>query len=385
MFLKQSLKEPEIANTRFVIASLILFFLLDSVNGVLFFYDFKWFVSPSTIPKLIWQAILMVLIINKWERLLKQEKLFLLFSFIVIITKAVIYWKSGTNIIWGIKHINKLFLFFYVMIFLNHYKFSQKKAASVLDWIFVFNSALIIVGFLFQIEFFRSYPYSERFGYSGIFPRMSINDVSLFYLIGNFYLFYRWTKKVCPMWMFTIVFFASFLVGTKAIYLQNVLLMAYVVLVDGVLRKYVVVVGLFSMVVLFSFYNYSFWEKILDDKGVFYALTSVRSELLQNRLPLALENGNILDLLIGFDNPFQFFVEMDLIDLFFTLGIGGTVGLAFFYNKILFNFNRNHSYAIFFVVVFFVMITIAGRYTYSGVNAFYLPLFLFMLNDEKNS
>ncbi|MBS2210216.1 hypothetical protein KEM09_02320 [Carboxylicivirga mesophila] len=259
----------------------------------------------------------------------------------------------------------------------------MKKVFPILDWIFIGNSGLIFIGMLFDIEFFRSYPFSERFGFSGIYARMSINDVSLFYLIANFYIFYRWYNKEVNIYKFIIVFGASFFVGTKAIYLQNFLLVSYIVVSVIELRKYVLLIVSALTVVLLSVYNFTFWESLYQKKGVLSVITSLRSDLFRERIPDAVEQMSISSVLFGYRNPFPFFVEMDIIDLFLTIGLIGGGVYIYLYYKILYNYKSSNSYAWLFVICYFMLVALSGRYLYSGVNAIYLSILAMYLRNKQ--
>ncbi len=386
MFLKQSLNaNTNSITTSFIQFSLVLFFLLDVLNGVCFYYGFEWILSPSSLPKLLWELILLGFIVLKLKDLSKIELGVLIFSAFLFLIGALKYFENLDNPFWGIKHLNKLFLYFYFFIFLSKYKFNHSKIYFVFDWIFVVNSVFIWLGFFFDIEFMKSYPFSDRFGYSGIFARMSINDVSLFYLIANFYLFYRWKGNETDLWKFVVVFLASFLVGTKAIYLQNVLFMIFVFVLIKEARKIIFICGLSAGIALLSLCNFSFWSQLYQDRGLLSVITSTRSDLFIERIPNALNEIDMRSFLFGLQNPFQYYTEMDIIDLFLTVGLLGTIGVAFFYKSIFFTFRKTNHFAWTFIAVYLLMICISGRYMYSGVNAIYFPLFLFFLVQKEHT
>ena len=369
--------------TNYISFSLILFVILELTNGIWFFFGYEWILSPSSIPKLLWQIVLFCLVSKKIYSLSKNEKLLLLFSLLIIIYGIYKYYNNVSDYIWAVKHLDKLFIVFFVYILLRNYDINLKKVLPILDWIFIGNSLLIIVGLLFNIEFFKSYPFSERFGFSGIYSKMSINDVSLFYLLGNFYMFYQWRNNENSIYKFVIVFGASFLVGTKAIYLQNLFLISYIVLFEKELRMQILTMTVVFTLLLISIYNFSFWQGLYLEKGLLSVITSLRSDLFSERIPNALEQLSVSSLLLGYRDPFPFFVEMDIVDLFLTLGVIGGLLYSYFYLKIIFNFSSKNYYAWAFVICYFILVSISGRYLYSGVNAIYFPLFIYYLKQEE--
>jgi TRAP-type uncharacterized transport system fused permease subunit len=143
--------------------------------------------------------------------------------------------------------------------------------------------------------------------------------------------------------------------------------------------------GMILSVIMLYYYNFSFWKDLLEEKGWLSVLTSKRNELFVQNIPIAIKELSLWHLLFGYPNPFQYFVEMDIVDLILTLGIVGAVFMGFFYKKLLFRFDLDNSFAWFFVIVFIIMITITSRYTYSGTNAITFPLFLYYLRNKNYS
>ncbi len=384
MLLKKSWVNRNGNATYFIAFSMIMFALLEVLNGVLFYTGFNWILSPSTLPKLVWQIVLFVLVFKKLHSLSQLEKLFIIFSLTSITVLGLNYFLNADNSLWAVKHLDKLFLCFYVYIFLCHYDIKLARLLQVLDWIFIANSVIILIGLMFNIEFFKSYPFSERFGFSGIFARVSINDVSLFYLIGNFYLFYRWKHHEINVLYFIIVFGASFFVGTKAIYLQNVILLVFIAVSLKEYRKQILIFGGLIITVVILSYNFSFWYELYKEKGILSALTSLRSDLFIERIPKAIEEMGIVNIFFGMVNPFPYFVEMDIVDLFLTLGLVGFILYIYFYYKILFQFSSKNYFAWMFVAAYFILVSVSGRYLYSGVNVIYFPLFLYYLKLNQS-
>lgn len=387
MFWLKSLRMEKVINVLkvwFIPISISLFFTLECINGIYFFLvESSSSLSLSFPIKLLWEIGIILLLLWQVKSIENRYKVFLGF---VIVSFVVGFFRFSNDLILmihGLKHYNKLFIFLIVYIFLDLYRPKLGKGLRLLDYVFVLNSALIIIGLLAGIQFLRSYPYTERFGYSGVFCRYSINDVSLFYLIGNFYMLYRWKQGNVALWLFAFVFIASFLVGTKAIYLQNALLMLYIVFRVKELSKYIIVLGVISFSILLCYYNFSFWEDIIEQRGLLSAITSLRSDLLVSKVPLVIENLSIWSTLYGLNNPFQYFVEMDLVDLVFAFGIVGSGLLGYFYGNILFRFKKEDHFAWMFIIVYILLACISGRYTYSGVNALYFPLFLYYLKKNE--
>lgn len=383
MFLLKKLNVAEdnycLTSEFFIGFTIVFFFVLEVVNGIYFFNNPDQILSLSFYPKIVWQFILLIFIGVSFRKLNRRELWFFLFSLIIVII-ALIRFQSSVV---GIKHFDKLLLFFFSYIFLRLYNPRLSTMLRLFDIILISNSLLIFVGFLLGIEFFKSYPFSSRFGYSGVFCRYSINDVSFFYLIAIFYSIYRWKRGEIKLWFFIIIFFSSFLVGTKAIYLQNFILLGYVFVAERRSRIMIISITVSAIIILLITYNFSFWNDLLKEKGILAVLTSTRSELLLEKYPLMIQDLSVFNILLGYKNPFPYFVEMDVIDLFLTIGIIGGSTIFYFYRSILFQFERNNYFAWTFIGAFILMVCISGRYSYSGMNAFYFPFFLYYLKQNE--
>ena len=116
------------------------------------------------------------------------------------------------------------------------------------------------------------------------------------------------------------------MIGTKAIYLQNFIFLGYVLIAERRSRLVIFSISMCAVILLLVTYNFSFWNVLLKEKGTLAVLTSTRSELFLEKYPLVIQNFSVWNVLFGFKDPFPYFVEMDIIDLFLTIGlIGGRV------------------------------------------------------------
>jgi hypothetical protein len=382
MSLIQKLRsKEEIVIDYFLPFSIFFFFFLDALNGIYFFFIFESGVpfSISFLPKLFWEFLLILILSIRKKEILLKYKYFVFFILIILLLTALKNNNSFFKTVFILKHFNKLFLPFLFFIFLEQFRPLITRGIKAYELILIINSISIFIGFIFGFECFKSYPFTERFGYSGWFPGHSINDVSLFYLIANFYAFNQWKKGFLNFGIFVLIFGSSFFIGTKAVYLQNVILILYVIIADKKLAKYVLPFGALFIMLVLVFYNFTFWADLLEKKGLMAVLSSMRTELFLSKLPSLISELNLWNLMFGFSDPFRLFIEMDLYDLFIFLGVIGTPLFVFFYFKILFNFGRNDCFAWTFVFTFFLLVFLSGRYTYSGVNGVYLPFFIYYL------
>ena len=342
----------------FVGFTIVIFFLLEIINGVYFLNNPDQILSLSFYLKIIWQFILLLFIGVSYRKLNKGELWFFLFSLIIGIIALIRFQSSIVEI----KHFDKLLLFFFSYVFLRLYNPKLSTALKLFDIVLISNSLFIFAGLVLGIEFFKSYPFTSRFGYSGVFCRYSINDVSFFYLIAIFYSFYRWKIGEIKLWNFIIIFFSSFLVGTKAIYLQNFIFLGYVFVAERRSRFVILSITVSAIIVLLLTYNFSFWTVLLKEKGILAVLTSTRSELLLEKYPLMIQNLSVWNALLGFRNPFPYFVEMDIIDLFLTIGIIGVSAFFYFYSSILFHFKKDNFFVFPFICTFIVIVCITEKY-----------------------
>ncbi len=215
------------------------------------------------------------------------------------------------------------------------------KTLKIAEYILVANLALIIIGLLFKIDFFKSYPRSIRFGYDGLFNK--VNEVTFIYSIYLIYLYYKSFIIKSRKWIFfIIVSIISLLIGTKVMLLFLALLFVFHFVVVYKKNKglKVIAIGLilgfiifFQKITYFVLELFPFWNKLKEEYGLMTLLLSKRDFLFYQSIDYMSANWRFINYFIGgafYSNSFAI-SQMDGPDLFlFFGGIGTLVYLSLF-------------------------------------------------------
>lgn len=254
----------------------------------------------------------------------------------------------------------------------------------ILKYLYVSQALITIVGALFGISFFNSY--HSRFGFSPLIA--SINESSLYYVIGISLLYFDFTNKITAnsinrILSLIVVVTGGLLLGTKSVYLYLMFLILYHILSNKRKRwiASVLLIGVFLFIIAFIV---PFFIKIHQDFGFLNSISSMRYELFMNKvIPLIVNNWEWYNFLIGGNNSWQHFVEMDLIDLFTFSGLVGLSIILFIWFKSAFKFNNRLGW--FFAISVMILANMSGHFLWSGVNAVYLAMFAIIMQDNSIS
>ena len=245
----------------------------------------------------------------------------------------------------------------------------------VFEWVMLFNSALILLGFLLDIKLFESYR-GSRFGYSGLF--LSPGVASYAYLLTLFYFVLGANGSVWKNWKFIFIFLSCFLIGTKAIYLGLIVLIIYILSLQKVkYRKLLIALALVlgATATYLFFYKFGLFSKVRESDGLISALLSFRDKLfVENTIPYIQENWSFINYLFGGVSDFDMRSQMEMIDVFFFWGIlGGLLYLLTFIRTFV-NFKMTRTLWV-FALLFMTIIFLAGNFfVYSTITIFLLIL-----------
>ena len=302
-------------------------------------------------------------------------------------------WELNSSSVQSLKLLNKylfpLLLFIGFDIYISKNKQVIDRSTYLFYSVLLVNSVLMILGFLFKIEFFRSYPLSERFGYCGIL--YMVNDVTMLYVLGMSLLFYRvFFLNRKELWILTFVYLCSFLLGTKGIILYNILLFSLGILVYLRLRKTKVlkILGVVLVFLIFLIVSIipliSYFKVIWQEEGVFYALSSYRTDLLVNSSVSIFNEWSIVNWLFGGVDFYRQKIEMDFVDAFFFFGVIGSSFYFYLIFKCILKFQKAKIVQNALVGIVCIISFFAGHLLWSGLNAIYLVIFAQNINFKTN-
>lgn len=224
------------------------------------------------------------------------------------------------------KHIQKIIKYFLYVVYLNTF--------------------FMIVGILSDIEVFRSYPYTPRFGYSGLFPKIA--EATHIYFIAICAVYYKYIhnkslKNLIPV--LVLIFFSLFL-GTKAVLLFLFFLGIIHFCFMHSLKKYFrIAAGIFivSMIVLKDyiieqfFVIFPFWKALHNDYGILTVITSTRNLLFSKATLYIEKHWEIINYFFGGIDYRTYKVEFEWVDVFTMFGILGLLIFINFYRQYFFN------------------------------------------------
>jgi len=336
---------------------IIGFFISDFVTSITYKVFPGAFHRYSGIIKLLFEVIMIIMIISNRDK--NRKALLFLFTlslcFLIsqfIVTKDGYFFK--TQILEGnIYFFNK---YIYILIFILFIKSVGVKKETFLRifYFFIFilfiNSIMILLGFLFEIQLFKSYEYTERFGYSGFFSKPE--EAGFMYMIAIIYYYYLWVIKKENKYLFKILFWVFFalLIGKKAILLFLVLIfLGHTIFI----AKYRMVYRFLLPLIALGFYVFKesilrymlelfpFWTDLYQQSGLLTTLSSKRDVLLVEAVNYIDLNWKFLNYIFGGIDISKYKVEFELVDLYMFLGV---FGIAFYFYLIIFHFLKKGSF-----------------------------------------
>ncbi|WP_430815365.1 hypothetical protein [Carboxylicivirga sp. RSCT41] len=371
---------------------LLLFFLTDTLNVVIpGLSDGKFgYTSPYTMLSSISKgAFLMCYCIYA---LLFHTKKFLIVTGTLLIFFITAYFTYPEEdfyfyFTWIIRPA-KLILPFILFDIIKHVRIeSVNKVFNVFAALIALQSVVVIIAFLFGIDFFLTYG-DNRFGYIGLIEAR--NEATFYYAIAVIFLLRQWQVKKTKLHLIlmSLALIASALLGTKAVFILHASLMIYMALSQNKFNKLVLLSVLFVLgsILLYSFYYFGafdFFIEYLHQSDWLTMITSFRNLLIQERLPVVFSKWEWYNYLFGGINPTNSYVEMDIIDLFTFSGLVGSIIFYWMLFKSLFKFSKKNYLGWFLVSQYIIIGGLAGHVFASGINAIYLALTCYYLQQTE--
>jgi len=168
-------------------------------------------------------------------------------------------------------------------------KKTAETAISVFELLFWINAIFIVIGFVGEIKFLRTYGLT-RFGYKGLFDRSS--QTSFYFVFVIFYYYYLWFYKKSrkALFLFVIAALLSLLVGTKRLYFVVAIILVFHFFNAKLYKKiYTWIVLVISAAVMSLNWDtiteklivtFSVLYKVYKEDGFLSALFSYRNDLL---------------------------------------------------------------------------------------------------------
>ncbi|MAM28016.1 MAG: hypothetical protein CMC13_03255 [Flavobacteriaceae bacterium] len=255
---------------------------------------------------------------------------------------------------------------------------------KVFEVFMIVNSILIFVGFIFELNLFNTYyGYGKRFGVNGLILRSGAGTyiywIALFYYATECFLLKK--KK----WMaLALVFLASLLLGTKAMFLGIVFIAMYIwILKKGYKNKWhwllitcgaVLSILFFTDILVWAMSKSDALNAVYQERGLISAMVSLRDQhLLEELLPLVEEKWTWRNYLFGGGYDMHYRSQFGVLDLLYFFGILGTAVYFFIFWKLFVTFKINTVTTIFLIGTFILM-AFSANFFYETMMAFYLVL-----------
>ena len=374
-----------------LISNILVFFLGDIVNRIASSFDFG-FLRFTGISKGI-GLLLNLGFILKYRLYKKDYAKPLIYCIAIMIAVFLLsnLFLKNINLIENLKA-NLIFLLyacflpFLLIPFFSINEETTKTGIKLLLVIFWLNLIFIFVGFVFDIQEFRTYFYGERFGFKGLFERSTY--VSYMFIFVLIYYYYNWQiyKSKKELLSFILVAIFALLVGTKRIYLSMILLAAFHVFYAKLYKKRIFYFGLIGLSVFLFLFKSSVYKifaerfdlliDIYKNEGFLTALSSYRSDLLVGYVHNLIEhNWSILNYVFGGGIFHLITPEMDIIDSYLFFGIFGPLIYIFIYRTYLFNYKIKNPIIKFYIILIIILAMFSSGIIFSA--DFAIPIILF--------
>ncbi len=381
------------------ITALYVFFISDACNKILYAFNYDFF-RISIFFRSIYEVLFLSAIlffINDVRFLFLKLLLFLFVLFIggqILISLNASY---DYNYLENISHFNKYFFVF--IIYFSVYRIQDhtdkfQKVLRLMENIFMINSTAVIIGFIFNLNFLKTYAlHYYLHGFSGFIPAQ--NEATMFVFIMVSYFYYKHFILNLKSWRFYFILFSSLLLGTKGIYLFLAILLIFHFLYFSNLKTKIISLTLIVIISIGLFFYFQteqakvfleYYLTSLNRQGWYGMLVSGRNSYVTDRIPGIIRNWNIVNYFIGGEDQTRQLIEMDFFDLFFFMGIIGTILFFVLYFTSVFKFNMLRPFNLFFVFSFFALAFFGGHFFASAVNSLYVCLFsIYIYASQRNN
>lgn len=285
-----------------------------------------------------------------------------------------------------------IYIFVFIAAFLSYNTKDEiiQKSIKCIELFLFTNSILIVLGAIFDMDFFKSYPKGIRFGYDGLFNK--VNEVSYLYCIYISHIYYSYIRKGKGIFYLFFIILSSLLIGTKAVLLFLGLLFSYHILFSTKNKKVYrfVYIPLFTAFIFFIkpimglfFESSPQWGGLLDKHGVLTVLTSTRDLLFYKGLDYVYNTWSFLNGLFGgpyytidFNNT-----EIGFFDLFIFFGALGTLIYSILFYKC---FIKNKDLLIIVLVSIILIVGLLAGGLFLSVTSLVYMYFISYKYDLKN-
>ncbi len=270
-----------------------------------------------------------------------------------------------------------LFLLLTLLAVSANEKFVLQKLYIVLKYFFITNFIFVIVGWVFDIDIFRTYN-ADRFGYNGFVISAMQTTVLYFSIIVL-------SLKNKDYLMFILAIVASFLAGTKALLLGLPIFL-------GILwykkRKQISIYYFFALssvfILLFvKLLKTPIFNNLIHEKGFFSAFFSFRNDNLRIIISKISNKFDVWNFLFGKYDLNTLRSEFDFVDLFLFFGLFGLI-LYFYIGVQIIKTSKLNLYSKAYIIVIIIVSFFSGNIIYYPFNGIMILSTFYFLNNFTN-
>jgi len=221
-----------------------------------------------------------------------------------------------------LDNIPQFFEYYFAIFFFIFLKYNYThKLKSVLEIVFTIHSIIILLSAIFDIEFLKTYPNSQRFGFTSFFN--SQNEFSYVMMAGVVFFTASVSKSSYLSFLKLFLFIsASLLVGTKAIILFILLFYIFLFIKFSKPKIYITIFSLMLIVILIYSNNIILFLKthyrtlydLYINEGLVSFISSKRSIYFYEKFSFQNDELDFINYLFGGYN-LKYVYEMSFFDL----------------------------------------------------------------------
>lgn len=303
-------------------------------------------------------------------------------------------YSFGPNIFQNTKFFFRYLFVFTILLYFSElpYGYSKGIYLNVFEKIILFNSLLILLGFLFDIQVFKTYKFA-RFGYSGLFAVPSI--ATYFYALSLTYFGNKYITHRTHLFVFIFIALVSVLTGTKALFLFLFLTIIHLFIKEKYYNKKGFIIGTPILILILVIFRkevlllvqkyYAVLYDVYREHDLVTMLTSYRNlKLQENFLPLIKDKWHFVNYIFGGTDFVKYRIEFELFDLMLFFGIVGSIIYLFFYFTSVVRFGKLASFGRIQMLFFLIIGMLSGTFFHSAPTALYLLVVLSSLTFNKH-
>lgn len=371
---------------------LVIFLIYDFiVKSIITYKGSTYFYNYAILFKVI--IILVILRYLKFDKKnLKKAFPFLGLCVAFLVSKIHVFNTLGTNDVLfnGYYFINSAFPLLFFSCFFDYTNREMLSAQIYRFLLFIAaSSVFVVVGYVFELNIFETYFRGGRFGYQGLLLYHSEAGYIYFIALNLLYIICKEKPVVINIALLLMLFFTSFLVGTKKTFFLSVIFSIYVIIdrfkyVKLNTLKYIPLLLLPIIIFHKSLINifekqFNLFYKIYQQEGFWSSFLSYRNLLFRKNFFPYIEEWSIINFLFGGAFFSERRIEMELFDLFLFFGIMGVICYIFFLKEAL----KGKTIVSYFIVFSLLLATIISGNLFSSINVMMLLIISLNFIDSK--